>query len=139
MIAVSDSELKAEYNKMKSFYKTPERRSIKYITVNIVPSEADYAKAKEKAEMNESVFATTDDVVAFIANNSDESYDDSFVAISSMPEKMKKFAQTASVNESSPMEFENDTYTMYRLMDEGRPGFDQSSFAFVSTPFDGDR
>lgn len=54
---------------MKSFYKTPERRSIKYITVNIVPSEADYAKAKEKAEMNESVFATTDDVVAFIANN----------------------------------------------------------------------
>ena len=30
---------------------------------------------------------------------------------------MKKFAQTASVNESSPMEFENDTYTMYRLMD----------------------
>lgn len=67
--------------------------------------------------MNESVFATTDDVVAFIANNSDESYDDSFVAISSMPEKMKKFAQTASVNESSPMEFENDTYTMYRLMD----------------------
>lgn len=37
--------------------------------------------------MNESVFATTDDVVAFIANNSDESYDDSFVAISSMPEK----------------------------------------------------
>ena len=27
-IAVSDSELKAEYNKMKSFYKTPERRSI---------------------------------------------------------------------------------------------------------------
>ena len=116
-IAVSDSELKAEYNKMKSFYKTPERRSIKYITVNIVPSEADYAKAKEKAEMNESVFATTDDVVAFIANNSDESYDDSFVAISSMPEKMKKFAQTASVNESSPMEFENDTYTMYRLMD----------------------
>ena len=116
-IAVSDGELKAEYNKMKSFYKTPERRSIKYITVNIVPSEADYAKAKEKAEMNESVFATTDDVVAFIANNSDESYDDSFVAISSMPEKMKKFAQTASVNESSPMEFENDTYTMYRLMD----------------------
>ena len=44
-IAVSDSELKTEYNKMKSFYKTPERRSIKYITVNIVPSEADYAQA----------------------------------------------------------------------------------------------
>ena len=52
---------------MKSFYKTPERRSIKYITVNIVPSEADYAKAKEKAEMNESVFATTDDVGSFLS------------------------------------------------------------------------
>lgn len=116
-IAVSDSELKAEYNKVKELYKMPERRSIKYITVNIVPSEADYAKVKEKVEMNKSIFATTDDVAAFIANNSDESYDDSFVAVSSMPEKMKKFAETAAVGESSPLEFENDTYTMYRLMD----------------------
>lgn len=116
-IEVSNSELKAEYNKVKEQYKRPERRSIKYITVNIVPSEADYAKAKEKVEMNQKVFATTDDVVAFIANNSDESYDDSFVAISSMSEKMKEFAQSAAIGESSPLEFENDTYTMYRLMD----------------------
>lgn len=115
-IAISDSELKAEYDKVKEFYKMPERRAIKYITVDIVPSEADYAKAKEKVEMNQSVFATTDDVAAFVANNSDESYDDCFVAVSSMPEKMKKFAQTAAVGESSALEFENDTYTMYRLM-----------------------
>lgn len=116
-IAVSDSELKAEYNKVKESYKMPERRAIKYIKIDIEPSEADYAKAKETVEMNQSVFAETDDVVAFVANHSDESYDDSFVAISSMPEKMKKFAQSAAVNESSPLEFENDTYTMYRLMD----------------------
>ncbi len=116
-IAVSDSELKAEYNKVKESYKMPERRAIKYIKIDIEPSEADYAKAKETVEMNQSEFAETDDVVAFVANNSDESYDDSFVAISSMPEKMKKFAQSAAVNESSPLEFENDTYTMYRLMD----------------------
>ena len=116
-VAVSDSELKAEYNKVKESYKMPERRAIKYIKLDIEPSEADYAKAKETVEMNQSVFAETDDVVAFVANHSDESYDDSFVAISSMPEKMKKFAQSAAVNESSPLEFENDTYTMYRLMD----------------------
>ncbi len=116
-IAISDSELKAEYNRVKDFYKMPEHRSIKYITLNIVPSEADYAKAKEKVEMNQSIFATTDDVAAFVANNSDEAYDDCFVAVSSMPEKMKKFAETAAVNASSPLEFENDTYTMYRLMD----------------------
>ena len=102
---------------MKESYKMPERRAIKYIKLDIEPSEADYAKAKETVEMNQSVFAETDDVVAFVANHSDESYDDSFVAISSMPEKMKKFAQSAAVNESSPLEFENDTYTMYRLMD----------------------
>ena len=116
-IAISDSELKAEYNRVKDFYKMPEHRSIKYIALNIVPSEADYAKAKEKVEMNKSIFATTDDVATFVANNSDEAYDDCFVAVSSMPEKMKKFAETAAVNESSPLEFENDTYTMYRLMD----------------------
>ena len=116
-IAISDSELKAEYNRVKDFYKMPEHRVIKYITLNIVPSEADYAKAKEKVEMNQSIFATTDDVATFVANNSDEAYDDCFVAVSSMPEKMKKFAETAAVNESSPLEFENDTYTMYRLMD----------------------
>ena len=116
-IAISDSELKAEYNKVKELYKMPERRGIKYITVNIVPSQDDYAKAKEKVEMNKNVFATTNDVAAFVANNSDEAYDDCFVAVSSMPEKMKQFAQTAAVGESSPLEFENDTYTMYRLMD----------------------
>ena len=81
---------------MKDFYKMPEHRVIKYITLNIVPSEADYAKAKEKVEMNQSIFATTDDVAAFVANNSDEAYDDCFVAVSSMPEKMKKFAETAA-------------------------------------------
>ena len=96
-IAISDSELKAEYNKVKELYKMPERRGIKYITVNIVPSQDDYAKAKEKVEMNKNVFATTNDVAAFVANNSDEAYDDCFVAVSSMPEKMKQFAQTAAV------------------------------------------
>ncbi len=116
-IEVSNNELKAEYNKMKSMFKTPERRSIKYITVNVVPSEADFAKAKETVTMNEQVFATTDDVVAFLANNSDENYNDAYVAISSMPAQMKKFVEAAAVNESSPLAFENNTYTKYRLMD----------------------
>ena len=115
-IVISDSELKAAYNKDKKRFETPERRSLKYITVDIVPGKADFAKVKEKFDMVQEQFATSADVADVVNNNSDIPYSDIFVSERALTPDVRKFVETAQINAVNGPVFENNTYTMYRLM-----------------------
>lgn len=115
-VTVSEKEVKAAYNKEKESFRTPERRSMKYITVDIVPSENDYAEVQGKMDMLEESFKTTDDVANFLANNSDEVYANEYVAVRSLSPELKAFAEKAGVNAVYGPVFENDTHSMYRVM-----------------------
>ena len=115
-VTVSSSELKAQYEKVKKMYESPERRAIRYITVDIKPAQADYAKVEEKINLLKETFATTDDVASVVDNNADAPYDDAFVAVRSMSTDMKNFVENAQIGEASAPVFANDAYTMYRLM-----------------------
>lgn len=115
-IAVSNSDLKAEYDKVKARYEMPETRTIRYISVNVAPSKEDYAKVEEQINMLQEVFATTDDVAAIVDNNSDVPYEDVYVTVSSMSDDMKAFVESAKVGDATAPAFADDTYTMYRLM-----------------------
>lgn len=48
-ITITNEELTAAYNKDKERYKQDAHRTIKYISVEIVPSEADYKTTEEKS------------------------------------------------------------------------------------------
>ncbi|MBP3350032.1 MAG: SurA N-terminal domain-containing protein [Bacteroidaceae bacterium] len=115
-IAVSNSDLKAEYDKVKARYEMPETRTIRYISVNVAPSKEDYAKVEEQINMLQEVFATTDDVAAIVDNNSDIPYEDVYVTVSTMSDDMKAFVESAKVGDATAPAFADDTYTMYRLM-----------------------
>lgn len=115
-IAVSNSDLKAEYDKVKARYEMPETRIIRYISVNVAPSKEDYAKVEEQINMLQEVFATTDDVAAIVDNNSDVPYEDVYVTVSTMSDDMKAFVESAKVGDATAPAFADDTYTMYRLM-----------------------
>ncbi len=116
LVTVTDNELKAEYNKLKETFKTPETRLVKYIAVNVVPSETDRVEAEEAITGLQGEFASTADMSQFLGYNSDAAYNDAFFAISSMSAKMKSFVEKAAVNEVSALDFANNTYTLYRLM-----------------------
>ena len=115
-VEVSKSDLQAEYNNVKARYEIPETRTIRYIAVDVVPSADDYAKVEEKVNMLQEQFATTDDVASIVDNNSDVPYEDAFVTVSTMPAAMKNFVEGAKVGDSTPVNFADDAYTMYRLM-----------------------
>lgn len=115
-IAVSNSDLKAEYDKVKARYEMPETRTIRYISVNVAPSKEDYAKVEAQINMLQEVFATTDDVAAIVDNNSDVPYEDVYVTVSTMSDDMKAFVESAKVGDATAPAFADDTYTMYRLM-----------------------
>lgn len=117
LVAVSKSDMKAEYDKMKARYEMPETRTIRYITVDVKPSAEDYAKVEEKVNMLQETFATTADVAGIVDNNSDMPYEDAFVAVSTMPAEMKAFVEGAKVGDATAPAFANEAYTMYRLID----------------------
>lgn len=116
-IQVSNSDLQAQYNKMKARYETPEVRTIRYLAVDVKPSTEDYARVEEKINMLQETFATTNDVASVVDNNSDMPYEDAFVTISAMPAEMKAFVENAKVGDATAPAFANEAYTMYRLMD----------------------
>lgn len=115
-VTVSSAELKAQYDKVKKLYDSPERRAIRYITVDIKPAQADYAKVEEKINLLKETFATTDDVASVVDNNADAPYEDVFVAVRSMSTDMKNFVENASVGDATAPVFANEAYTMYRLV-----------------------
>ena len=115
-IEVSKSDLNAEYNKIKARYEMPETRTIRYIAVDVAPSAEDFAKVQDQMNMLQDVFATTDDVATIVDNNSDVPYEDVYVAVNAMSADMKAFVEAAKVGDASTPGFDNDTYTMYRLM-----------------------
>lgn len=115
-IEVSKSDLTAEYNNIKARYEMPETRTIRYIAVDVVPSQDDYAKVQNQINMLQDVFATTEDVASVVDNNSDMPYEDVYVAVSAMSDEMQAFVNAAKVGDATTPSFADDAYTMYRLM-----------------------
>ncbi len=115
-VEVSAADLRTQYNKVKGMYENPERRALRYITVDIRPAQADYARVEEKINLLKEQFATTDDVAAVVDNNADAPYEDTYVAVRSMSTDMKNFVEKAKVGDATAPVFANEAYTMYRLM-----------------------
>lgn len=117
IVAVSNSEITALYNKVKdSRYKQGESRSVKYFFVDIVPSTEDYKEAETEMNNIREEFATTTDIADFVNLGSDVPYVDAYVAMSTLGNDEKQFAETGTVNDVYGPYLESDVYKMYRLM-----------------------
>ena len=117
-INVSDSDIKKLYEQRKEAYKRPESRRVKYIAVDINPSQEDYDKASKEAEAIKEELSSETRIADVVNENSDVPYIDAFFAASAFDAELKQFATAATLGAVEGPIFENDTYRLFKLVDK---------------------
>ena len=117
-IQVSKSEIEKLYNQRKELFKQKESKVIKYISVDIRPSQEDYDNASAEIEALKKKLATTTRVADLVAENSEIPYVDAFFSENALDPEMKQFVKTAAVGDIYGPVFENDKYRMFKLVDK---------------------
>lgn len=115
-VKVSDSEIKAKYEKMKEVFKEDENCSLNYVAFNVKPSADDYKKAKESMDKMVEEFKTTDDVAAYVNQNSDVRFNSAGYTAQTVPANLKDFAFGSASGAVYGPVFANDTYTMAKIV-----------------------
>ncbi len=118
LVSVSESDLKKLYKQHKSLYKQTPNRAIAYLTFPIEASEQDIEDAKNMMERLQDEFRTTEDVTLVVNTNSDIPYDGRDYSIETVPAQYKDFAfgKDAKVGNCTDLSFENNTFSMARIM-----------------------
>ena len=121
LVKVSDGDIKKLYNQHKEQYKQTPNRAIKYIAFDIVPSEDDFKAAETMMNNLKDEFKTTDDISLVVNTNSDIMYDGRDYSEENVPAQFKEFAfrKDAKAGDCTDILFENNTYSMARIMQAG--------------------
>ncbi|MDR2119206.1 MAG: SurA N-terminal domain-containing protein [Tannerellaceae bacterium] len=120
IINVSKSEVEKLYNQRKEQFKQPETKIIKYIVVDIVPSQEDFDRISAQMEQLKSELATSEDVRDLVNDNSEIPYINAFFSESALDPEMKQFVATAAVGDIYGPVFESSSnkYKMFKLVDK---------------------
>lgn len=118
-IKVTDAEIKERYNKEKENFKQEANRSINYVAFDVVPLQEDFKEAEEWIKKVSEEFKTTTDVAAVVNSESDISYDGRLYSEKSVPASLKDFAFGNATGAIYGPVFQNNTYTMARVMESG--------------------
>jgi peptidyl-prolyl cis-trans isomerase D len=121
LVSYSESDIKKLYKQHLSQYKQTPNRAIKYIAFDIVPSEEDFKAAQDLLTKLQEEFRTTDDISLVVNTNSDIMYDGRDYSEETVPAQFKEFAfaNGAKAGDCTEILFENNTYSMARLMQTG--------------------
>ena len=121
LVKVSESEIKKLYKQHKEQYKQTPNRAIKYVAFDIVPSEDDFKAAQDLLTNLQEEFKTTDDISLVVNTNSDIMYDGRDYSEETVPAQYKEFAfaKGAKAGDCTEILFENNTYSMARIMQAG--------------------
>lgn len=116
-VAVTDTDLKAYFNKNKEDYKQEKQRKIEYITYPVKPSAADFKDAENWINDIKSDFETATDNIQFVNSNSDVVFNDTWYKKETLPENVGTwvFDENAEVNSVFGPYFENETYSLAKL------------------------
>ncbi|MBP1638154.1 MAG: PpiC-type peptidyl-prolyl cis-trans isomerase, partial [Bacteroidetes bacterium] len=118
-VKVTDAEIKERYNKEKELFKQEANRSIKYVSFDVVPLQKDFNEAKEWMKKVGEEFKTTTDVAGVVNAESDVSYDGRNYSEKTVPANLKDFAFGNGTGAIYGPVFQNNTYTMARVMESG--------------------
>ena len=121
LVKVSDREIKQLYAEHKPLYKQTPNRAIKYVAFDIVPSEDDFKAAETLLQNLQEEFRTAEDVALVVNTNSDIMYDGRDYSAETVPAQFKDFAfgASAKAGQCTDILFENNTYSMARIMQAG--------------------
>ncbi len=115
-IQVSNSEIEKLYNQRKELFKQKETKVIKYLSVDIRPSQEDYNNVQNDIEALKDEFSAQENVADIVNENSEVPYVDAFFTEKSFDSELRQFATTAAVGEVYGPVFENDRYRMFKLV-----------------------
>lgn len=118
-VKIPESEIKNLYNKRKEQFKQEESRSISYITFEVKPSKEDFNEVEAWINRLANEFKTTTDVASVVNSNSDVMYDGRNYSVNTVPANLKEFAFANPTGAVMGPVFQNDTYTMARVMESG--------------------
>jgi len=119
LVSVSNSDIKDRYNKEKEQFKQDENCSMNYVVFDIKPLPEDFKEAETWMNKLSDEFKTTDDVVGLVNSNSDVMYDGKNYSEKTVPFNLKTFAFGGKAGDIMGPVFENNTYTMARIMESG--------------------
>lgn len=118
-VKVSDSEITDRYNKEKEQFKQEANCAIKYVAFDKKPLKEDYKEVETLINKVAPEFRTTSDVVGLVNSNSDVMYAGKNYSEKTVPAQLKDFAFKGNTGDIYGPTFENDTYTMARIMQAG--------------------
>ena len=121
LVEVSNSDIKKLYAQHKPEFKQTPNRAIAYISFDVKPSESDYEAADKLMKELEQELKTTDDVALIVNSNSDIMYDGRDYSAATIPAEYKDFVfgRGAKAGQVSPLTFENDKYSIARIVEVG--------------------
>jgi peptidyl-prolyl cis-trans isomerase D len=121
LVKVSEGDIKKLYKQHKQQYKQTPNRAIEYIAFDIKQSEDDFKAAQELLAGLQEEFKTAEDVSLVVNTNSDIMYDGRDYSEETVPAQYKDFAfaKGAKAGDCTEILFENNTYSMARLMQTG--------------------
>ena len=134
-IVVTDKDNKAFYEENKYRYETDERRDIDYVVFEIKPSLEDRQEALKYVQDMKREFADTDNVLSFVAANSDKRYDSTWMGRTDVPQQIEKsiFDNGNGIGYVyGPYEDEN-AFNLVRIVDfQNRPDSLRASHILIS-------
>ncbi len=135
-INISDAEIKSYYDKNKALYKQDPNRTLKYVSFEVRPLEEDYQEAEEWIAKISEEFTSTDDIAGLVNAESDVPYTDLALTRQNIPAKLRDFAFSSSKGAVFGPVFENDTYTMAKVMETGIMESDSVKLRLILLPAD---
>ena len=120
-VKVTTSDIRKLYNGKKEQYKQEPNRSIQYITFAVVPSQQDYQDVEAWIGKLQEEFNTTDDLAGVVNANSDILYNGQNYSEATVPAQYKEWAfqKGRKAGDVTGISFENDTYSMARMVECG--------------------
>ena len=133
-IVVSDSEIKALYEKRKEEFKQTEARIISYIAVNISPSQEDIREVLVHLDSIKRELQKTDDVADIINDNSDVRFTNVFFSKAGLNEGERLFVEKAQIGDVEGPVFSGDNvFYIHKLIDK-RESPDSVKLNLISLP-----
>lgn len=114
-IEVSSSDISAYYNAHKQSYKQKESRGIEYVSFNIIASAADDKEASKWSKNVAKEIATEEELARYVKFNSDEAWDQKYLAEAEVAERLKTFAFESEVGAVFGPYKEGSSYKVVKL------------------------
>ncbi len=114
LVTVSDADINKYYDSHRKLFREKASRDLEYVVFNVLPSEEDYAAAKDAIEQMAADFAANTTPMQFATLNTQGHMDDSFKKEIEIPAEIAAVIWDQPEAMYGPV-LSNDVYTMARL------------------------